>query len=263
MISLIIPIKNKKSNLKKSLMSVLLQVCNKDINIIVVFKSQELKNYYNNIISLFDNKLKIKVIIKNNLLMQSALNLCDNKYVMFLKENDFFYDAFSVDSLIKCIVNNEYDFVYGNSVILNEDYSYSSVDNEYLLLTGKLFSIDYLSNNNNICIDNENSDYNIDFVSKCFLLSSNYLYVDSIVCVNNSFDYSIVNNLEVIVNSAIDIYYLFNGKIQTILIKNYINNFINYIYKIFINNMHIVSLSDFNRIIVPLEKVCKELFIEV
>ena len=63
MISLIIPIKNKKSNLKKSLMSVLLQVCNKDINIIVVFKSQELKNYYNNIISLFDNKLKIKVIV--------------------------------------------------------------------------------------------------------------------------------------------------------------------------------------------------------
>lgn len=263
MIGLVIPVRSKLCDLKKILTSVLLQTCNEQIKVLLCFDDNEIMNCFNDVIDIFKERLKIEIIISNNLCYDyNTLKLCDCKYVMFLNDGDFFYDAFSVQKLYKeLICNNDYDFVYGNSVGLSGKYDYFAIDNRYLSLTGKMFNIDYLKKNNIVLNMEKNID--IGFVSKCFLLTNKYLHVDSVVSVYGFDELYLLDNLNNVVSIIADIYNLLKTKVSSNVMKNYIYENIDYLNKVFRNNADTLVFEEFCKIILPLEKVYRELVKEV
>lgn len=262
MISVIVPVKKDNYNLKKILLSILLQNCIEKIEAILVFNSENTMNYYENEIKLFSEKLKLNCYVaENENLRQYGLKMCKTKYVTFLRINDFFYDAFSINCLVKKMYDQQYDFVFGEYVEMSGNNDYSNINNCYLSACGKLFSTSYLKKNNILITDD--GDFDFDFVSKCFLLTKKYVHVDDIICVNNSFESDIFSNIKDLVNKVVENYNLYEDKINRDELNNYVFYNFDYINGLFVRNIFRISFDEFQKVITPLEKLYRKLIEEV
>lgn len=218
MIDLIIPITNKCPNLKQTLLSIMLQSIKDKLNIVLVTNKS---NKHKSIIDLFLHKLNITILESKDKktieeLKEYALSNTNNEYIMFLDENTYLYDAFSLSTLYNQLLNDNSDFIIGNTVnLIDNNYynTFSIYDNS----NNKIYKRSYL-NKNNIIFTNESL-----FTTTTYLYNNIYSYSDSITSVN-------INTIELIdkkvIKNIISSIKELSTNIDKNIIKEYINNII-------------------------------------
>ncbi len=235
MIDLIIPITNKCPNLKQTLLSIMLQSIKDNLNIVIVTNNI---NKHKDTIELFKSKLNISYLETKANLKEYALSHTNNEYVMFLDENTYLYDAFSLSTLYNHLLNDNTDFIVGNTVNLI-DNNYYNTFNIYETSNNKLFTRQYLSN---IEYTNE-----IQFTTKLYLYNNGYSYSDSITSVNINtkeiLDKKIIKN---IITTLEDL----SSNIDKNIIKEYLLNIIRNT-----NDKWLNSNQNYSSILSYLEKV--------
>lgn len=262
MVSIIISVKNNMCNLKKTLISVLLQNCIEKVKIILVFNDNKTKKCYDDLINIFSEKISLDCLVADNKnLRQFGLDRCKTKYVIFLKANDFFYDAFSVDCLFKEIDQKKSNFAFGEYVELNGNYGYSNINNYYLSINGKIFLVDFLKKKKSEITDD--NDFDVEFVGKTFLSTDKHCHIDNIVCVNNSFETDVLSNIKNIVDKTIEVYNLYADKLNKVELSKYVFYNFNYLNSLFVHNLFYITFEDFQKIITPLETLYRQLVKEV
>ena len=128
MIGLIIPITNKCPNLKQTLLSIMLQSIKDKLNIVLVTNKL---NKHKSTIDLFLSKLNITILESKDKktieeLKEYAISNTNNEYIMFLDENTYLYDAFSLSTLYNQLLNDNSDFIIGNTVNLKKNNYYNT-----------------------------------------------------------------------------------------------------------------------------------------
>lgn len=218
MIGLIIPITNKCPNLKQTLLSIMLQSIKDKLNIVLVTNKL---NKHKSTIDLFLSKLNITILESKDKktieeLKEYAISNTNNEYIMFLDENTYLYDAFSLSTLYNQLLNDNSDFIIGNTVnLINNNYynTFNIYDNS----NNKIYKRSYL-NKNNIVFTNETL-----FTTTTYLYNNKYSYSDSITSVN-------INAIELIdkkiIKNIISSIKELSTNIDKDIIKEYINNII-------------------------------------
>ena len=218
MIDLIIPITNKCPNLKQTLLSIMLQSIKDKLNIVLVTNKL---NKHKSTIDLFLSKLNITILESKDKktieeLKEYAISNTNNEYIMFLDENTYLYDAFSLSTLYNQLLNDNSDFIIGNTVnLINNNYynTFNIYDNS----NNKIYKRSYLTKNN-IVFTNETL-----FTTTTYLYNNIYSYSDSITSVN-------INAIELIdkkiIKNIISSIKKLSTNIDKDIIKEYINNII-------------------------------------
>lgn len=218
MIGLIIPITNKCPNLKQTLLSIMLQSIKDKLNIVLVTNKL---NKHKSTIDLFLSKLNITILESKDKktieeLKEYAISNTNNEYIMFLDENTYLYDAFSLSTLYNQLLNDNSDFIIGNTVnLINNNYynTFNIYDNS----NNKIYKRSYLTKNN-IVFTNETL-----FTTTTYLYNNKYSYSDSITSVN-------INAIELIdkkiIKNIISSIKELSTNIDKDIIKEYINNII-------------------------------------
>jgi hypothetical protein len=116
---------------------------------------------------------------KNNIvdLKLFALENSSNPYIMFINENTHFYDAFSISSLYRQIVEENSEFIIGN-VVNTREGNYFNTFNIYNDSNTKIFKRTFLTENK----FNTNSEES--FITSIFIMNKKYSYSDTITLVN-------------------------------------------------------------------------------
>lgn len=218
MIDLIIPITNKCPSLKQTLLSIMLQSIKDKLNIVLVTNKL---NKHKSTIDLFLSKLNITILESKDKktieeLKEYAISNTNNEYIMFLDENTYLYDAFSLSTLYNQLLNDNSDFIIGNTVnLINNNYynTFNIYDNS----NNKIYKRSYLTKNN-IVFTNETL-----FTTTTYLYNNIYSYSDSITSVN-------INAIELIdkkiIKNIISSIKELSTNIDKDIIKEYINNII-------------------------------------
>lgn len=180
MIDIIIPIIDNCKNLEKILLSILIQSVKDKLNIIIA-SNKSLKKYKETI-DYFLPKLPITCLEdsdKNNIvdLKLFALENSSNPYIMFINENTHFYDAFSISSLYRQILEENSEFIIGN-VVNTREGNYFNTFNIYDDSNTKIFKRTFLTENK----FNTNSEES--FITSIFIMNKKYSYSDTITLVN-------------------------------------------------------------------------------
>lgn len=260
MINLIVFVNDEKTNLRKTLLSILLQSVLKEVNVLIVYKNVDLQENFNNVVSLFIDKLNIENLIISDFDILNKI-YSNSKYLMIMKDNEFFYDAFSIENLLKCFVEEtDNDFVYSNLVTINNT-TYENVDNYYSSVSGKLFNLNFFRQYNLNLLELIESEFV--FMSKCFLYSKNNYFVDSIVLIVEEEKDLILDVVNEYVVDTIFVYNELVGKVTDEKIKEYINWVFCYLCDLRQKWIKYISLSEFGKIIYPLESIYRNLFNEV
>ena len=219
MIDIIIPITNKCPNLKQTLLSLLLQSIKDNLNIIILSTKQQKK--HKELIDLFSSKLKITYIVDNNKTLDElknySLSITNNEYIIFIDENTYLYDAFSINNLYSQLINDNTEFIIGNTVNL-ENNNYINTFSIYDNSNNKIYKKEYL-NKHNINYEND-----LLFTIKTYLYSTIYSYSDSITSVN-------INNKEILDKKIIKNIIETIKQLPSPIDKNSIKEFINRITK--------------------------------
>ena len=245
MIDLIIPITNKCPNLKQTLLSIMLQSIKDKLNIVLVTNKL---NKHKSIIDLFLPKLNISILESKDKktiekLKEYALSNTTNEYIMFLDENTYLYDAFSLSTLYNQLLNDNSDFIIGNTVnLIDNNYynTFSIYDNS----NNKIYKRSYL-NKNNIIFTNESL-----FTATTYLYNRLYSYSDSITSVN-------INTIELIDKKVIKNIISSIKELSTNIDKNFIKEYINNIIRN-TNDKYLNSNIKYNGILKELEKLYDE-----
>ena len=245
MIDLIIPITSKCPNLNQTLLSIMLQSIKDKLNIVLV--TNKLNNH-KSIIDLFLPKLNISILESKDKktiekLKEYALSNTTNEYIMFLDENTYLYDAFSLSTLYNQLLNDNSDFIIGNTVnLIDNNYynTFSIYDNS----NNKIYKRSYL-NKNNIIFTNESL-----FTATTYLYNRLYSYSDSITSVN-------INTIELIDKKVIKNIISSIKELSTNIDKNFIKEYINNIIRN-TNDKYLNSNIKYNGILKELEKLYDE-----
>ena len=245
MIDLIIPITSKCPNLKQTLLSIMLQSIKDKLNIVLVTNKL---NKHKSIIDLFLPKLNISILESKDKktiekLKEYALSNTTNEYIMFLDENTYLYDAFSLSTLYNQLLNDNSDFIIGNTVnLIDNNYynTFSIYDNS----NNKIYKRSYL-NKNNIIFTNESL-----FTATTYLYNRLYSYSDSITSVN-------INTIELIDKKVIKNIISSIKELSTNIDKNFIKEYINNIIRN-TNDKYLNSNIKYNGILKDLEKLYDE-----
>lgn len=231
MIDIVIAIKSSYEYLNKILLSFILQERYELINVIIVDSLND--KSLSTITEKFLDKLNINVAKpkKNENLFQCGLNKSTAKYIMFLEEDEYFYDGFSLDYILYSLENSNYSFAYGKGVCCNSLGLFEEFSIKYSLKS-KVFVTELLKNNNFVFSDSDNFD--ISFLFKVFILAADSIFVDAnITCIDN---YSNSINIENYVSGAINAVDFCSNLVDKIVIKNFLYELITFLYNSFIFN---------------------------
>lgn len=260
MIDVIVPIYDTECNLKKLLLSILLQTINDKINVFLVFNSYDLLEKYERVAEIYFGKISITMIANENddvSLKQCGFDNSTSEFVMFLNENDFFYDAFSVENAYKKIVDSGTDIVCGKMVCVVNNSVFEEVNNIYMSCVSKIFNRDFVKNNN----IKFSEDLFIDcyFVGQAILLAENICIEDFTIAVyGTDFKKSFLEEVELFVLDTISIEKSIKSKIDTNLMKTFISDILKILYNNYSLNLGYVDSFQFLKIIEPLELLYKD-----
>lgn len=245
MIDLFVFVEEKNLNIKKLLISILLQSCSDKIKLSFCFKNKELLEFYNEDVNYFNNKLDINVVDN----IKGFISIIKSDYVFCMNANSYFYDAFSLECLYKEIKNNDYDFVYGNYVFIDDLFKYDSISNVYIDYFGKLFNSKIFINN--FSFDNEDL-----FMGEMFLKFNNCLYIDSIVFVEPKVE-NMVKFVERIVNTTINAYNFYGNLYEKEKLLDFVDDNYQFLLNLYLKNTNMLLLDEFVSLITPLDSILK------
>lgn len=180
MIDIIIPIIDKCEDLEKILLSILIQSVKDKLNVTLV-SNKSLKKYKETI-DYFLPKLPITCLEANDKtnvvdLKLFAVENSSNPYIMFIDENTHFYDAFSISSLYRQMLEENSEFIIGN-VVNTREGNYFNTFNIYNDSNTKIFKRSFLTENK------FNTNGEESFIISIFMLNKKYSYSDTITLVN-------------------------------------------------------------------------------
>jgi glycosyltransferase involved in cell wall biosynthesis len=140
MIDIIIPAYNAHETIRKTLMSICIQNNVKDLNIYIIDDCSD--EPYDYLIDEFNKYLNIKIerLNKNSgpgVARNRGLEISNSEYVMFIDSDDQFINCYSINSLVKEIIN--YDLAIGVLVEECEDGTLRYIDNHDRCLHAKLY----------------------------------------------------------------------------------------------------------------------------
>ena len=258
MIDLIIPIKTGSCDLRKILLSVLVQTIHHEIKVILVFSDESLLKKNRSEIHLFSQKLNINSVVCDDdsfSLKQFGFNMSNSSFVMFLNENDFLYDAFSVENAYKKMEDENIDVVCGKEEFpVNGDFL--EIDNIYMSSISKMFRRSFLYENG-IFFDSDKSN-DCYFVGSAILLSTNIAVEDFIVAVyRTGLNETFLSDAEVFVSDTIKIIEKVSSKIDNELMKTFVSDILKNLYNNYSSNLGFVDSLDFFKLVQPLELIYK------
>ena len=182
MIEIIIPAYNAHKTIKKTLLSILMQVNINEINVYIIDDCSD--NGYEEEYEIFKDKMNVKLyrLEKNRgpgYARQYGIKMSNSKYILFIDSDDCLQNCFSIQKLLEKAIETNCDVVVGDisEINNNEIYTYTV---GFDILHSKLYSRDFIEKNK-ISFPNMYNSEDLSF-NNLVLMSTPYIeYIDDIV----------------------------------------------------------------------------------
>lgn len=184
MIDIVIPAYNAHKTIKKTLLSIMMQVNIDEINVYLI---DDFSDYgYEKEINLFKDKMNINLFRLNKnrgpgFARQYGIEKSKAEYIIFMDSDDCFYDCFSAKKIYEKAIETKCDIVVGD---LAEIYN----DNIYIYTVGfdilhsKLYRRDFIVRNN-ISFPNMYNSEDLSFNNLAIMSKPHIEYIDDIIYV--------------------------------------------------------------------------------
>ena len=188
MIDIIAIVNNSHKDITRMLLSIILQINLRDINVYIIDNSSE--HLSDNQYQIFKDKINIKILrpkekISSGSIKQFGLENSNGEYILFLNSNNLLYDCFSIKYMYDLAKKTQADLVVGNSTEKNL-YNTTNSTSEFSIIPAKMYKRTFLEKNN-MCFT-KSKYYNDLFFDSLILKKANYIEHIDQICLVKTFN---------------------------------------------------------------------------